>query len=61
VKEGVFDCPQIWQLIRESTFTNSMNELELQAWDSFKELIVRFLGIFKVPQYEQIMKTMLEN
>jgi hypothetical protein len=43
VKEGVSDVPQIWQLTGDSTFTNSMNELELQAWDLFKEVVVRFL------------------
>jgi hypothetical protein len=54
VKEGVFDGPQIWPLIRNSTFTNSMNDLQLQARDLFK-------GNFKDPQYEGIVKTMLEK
>ncbi|GFG40246.1 hypothetical protein Cfor_09834 [Coptotermes formosanus] len=31
VKEGAFDGPQIRQLIRDSAFTNSVNDLELQA------------------------------
>jgi hypothetical protein len=33
VKEGVFDSPQIWQLIRGSTFTNSIRDLDLQPWN----------------------------
>jgi hypothetical protein len=61
VKEGLFDGPQIWQLIRDSTFTNSMIDLELQAWDPFNEVIAKFLGNFKDPQYKQTVKTMLEK
>ena len=32
MKEGDFDGPQILQLVRGSTLTNSTNDLELQAW-----------------------------
>jgi hypothetical protein len=59
VKESVFSDPQIRQLISESTFTNSMNDLELQAWGLFKEVIIRFLGKFKDLQYQQIVKNVL--
>jgi hypothetical protein len=38
-----------------------MNDLELQAWDLFKEVVVKLLGNFKDPQYEQTVKTVLEN
>jgi hypothetical protein len=47
VNEGVSGGPQIQQLIRDSTFTNSMNGLELQAWELFKEMIIKFMGNFK--------------
>jgi hypothetical protein len=50
VKEGVFDGPQIQQIIRDCTFTNSMNDLELQAWDFYIEVIVKCLGNFKDPE-----------
>jgi hypothetical protein len=29
VKEGIFDGPQIRQLIRDFTFTNAMNDLRV--------------------------------
>lgn len=61
MKEDVFDGPQIRQLIRDSTFTRSMNDLELQAWDSFKKVIVKLLGNFEDPQYKQTVKTMQEK
>jgi hypothetical protein len=38
-----------------------MNDLELQLWDSFKEVIINFLGNFRGPQYKQILKTMWKN
>jgi hypothetical protein len=34
---------------RDSTFKSFMNYLEIQAWDSFKEMIVKFLENFKAP------------
>jgi hypothetical protein len=43
-KGGVFVGPQTQQLIRDSTFTNFMNDFELQACDLFKDVIVKFLG-----------------
>jgi hypothetical protein len=49
------------QLIRYSTFTNSVNDFELQAWDSLKDVIITFLGNFKDPQYEETVKTVLEK
>ena len=38
-----------------------MNDIELQAWNSFKNVIVKFLGNIKYPQYEQTVRTMLEK
>jgi hypothetical protein len=43
------------------TFTNSMNDLELQAQNLFMEVIIKFLKNFiKDPQYKRL-KTMLEK
>jgi hypothetical protein len=44
VKYGVFDGPEILELVSDSTFTSSLNDLELQAWNSFKEVLVKLLG-----------------
>ena len=35
LKAGIFDGPQIHQLIRDTEFENSMNKVELEAWTSF--------------------------
>ena len=35
LKAGIFDSPQIQQLIRDPEFENSMNEVELEEWKAF--------------------------
>ena len=37
-----------------------MNGFKLQAWNSFKEIIAKFLGNIKDPQYELKVKFMLQ-
>ena len=32
LKAGIFDGPQIWQLMRDQKFCDSVNEVELAAW-----------------------------
>ena len=48
LKAGIFDGPQIWQLIRDPEFENSMNEVELEAWKAFVLVVKKFLGSNKV-------------
>jgi hypothetical protein len=38
-----------------------MTDLELQAWESFKEVMIKFLGNVKDPRFEEIVRTMLEK
>jgi hypothetical protein len=52
VKEGVFDGPQIRKLTKEYAFSRTMTDLELQAWESFKEVMIKFLGNVKDSQFE---------
>jgi hypothetical protein len=35
VKEGVFDVPQIPKLMKDAAFTNTKNDIEQQAWNTF--------------------------
>ena len=39
IKVGIFDGPQIRQLINDTAFLQSMNEFELKAWTSFVAVI----------------------
>ena len=44
LKGGIFDGPQIRQLIRDPEFENSMNEVELEAWKAFVLVVKNFRG-----------------
>ena len=61
IKAGVFDCPQIRQLMKDNAFLNSMNIIERQAWLSFVSVVENFLGNTKSDDYRNVVETMLEN
>ena len=61
IKAGMFDGPQIRQLMKDDTFPNSMNETERQAWLSFVSVVENFLGNTKSDDYRNIVETMFEN
>ena len=58
-KEGIFVGPQIRKLINDDVFPTTMNELEKSAWESFKEVVSKFLGNKKSSDY--IVEEMLGN
>jgi hypothetical protein len=58
VKEVIFDGPQIRQLMKDTAFTDIMSDIELQAWNAFKDIVKKFLGNVKCPQYEKIVGNM---
>lgn len=61
LKAGIFDGPQIRQLIKDLDFIGSMNELEKSTWKSFVLVVQNFLGNQKSPNYEQLVNDMLCN
>ena len=61
LKAGIFDGPQIRQLINDSNFTNSMNEIESATWYSFVLVVKNFLGKDKAENYSQLVDDMLSN
>ena len=56
---GIFNGPQIRQLIRDPEFENSMNEVELEAWKPFVLVVKNFLGNNKAWNYAGIVNNML--
>ena len=44
LKAGIFDGPQIRQLIKDTEFQNSMNRLECAAWKSFVQVVTTSWG-----------------
>ena len=61
LKAGIFDGPQIRQLIKDANFCPSMNDIELAAWSSLVEVVKNFLGNQKADNYEELVRNMLEN
>ena len=59
LKAGIFDGPQIRQLIRDPEFENSMNEVELEAWKAFVLVVKNFLGNNKARNYAELVNNML--
>ena len=44
LKAGIFDGPQIRQLIKDPEFTAAMSETESDAWCSFVKVVQNFLA-----------------
>ena len=59
LKAGIFDGPQLRQLIRDPEFEKSMNLVELEAWKSSVEVVQNFLGNHKASNYTQLVDKMI--
>jgi len=61
LKGGIFDGPDIRKLIKDRNFTSNMNQLELNAWQSFVEVVEKFLGNHRSPDYVQVVENLLSS
>lgn len=61
IKAGIFDGPQIRQLIKDPDFINSMIKIEQKAWNSFVSIVQNFLGKHKAENYVELVNDMLNN
>ena len=52
VTAGIFDGPQIRELMKDEKFDECLSDKELQAWVSFKSIIKNFLGNYRSADYE---------
>lgn len=59
VKEGVFTGPDIRKLFKDEVFQTKMTEIEKDAWKAFKEVVKKFLGNNKDPNFKCIVENML--
>ena len=59
LKEGDFVGPDISKLVKDNNFENVMNDVERSAWNSFKDVVTKFLGNQSNPGFEDIVKNML--
>lgn len=51
LKAGIFDRPQLHQLIRDPESDISMNEVELETWKAIILVVKNFLGNNKASNY----------
>ena len=61
IKDGVFVGPQIQKLILNDMFDKTLNETELDAWKSFKQVCLNFLGVHKSDDFEDVVANLLYN
>ena len=47
--------------MKDNNFENAMNDLERSAWNSFKDVVTKFFGNQKEPDFENIVKNILYN
>ena len=59
IKAGVFDGPQIRQLLNDQQFVLTMKRLERNAWEGFTEVVTNFLGNTKSKNYRSLVKKLL--
>ncbi|GBN65419.1 hypothetical protein AVEN_63569-1 [Araneus ventricosus] len=61
LKEGVFIGPDIRKILKDENFETKMETNGRKAWESFKLVIIRFLGNEKDPNYRSIVEEMIKN
>ena len=61
LKAGIFDGPQVRELIRDKDFPSKLRPLELKAWESFVQVVQHFLGNNKAQNYEKLVDDMLKS
>ena len=61
LKAGIFDGPQIRQLMQDQNFTARITVAERAAWCSNVSVIREFLGNTKATNQQNFVKVMLQN
>ncbi|KAL6461808.1 hypothetical protein MHYP_G00299530 [Metynnis hypsauchen] len=59
LKAGIFDGPQVCELIKDKDLPSKHRPLELRAWESFVQVVQNFLGNHKATNYEELVDDML--
>lgn len=61
LKEGVFVGPQIRQLHQDEIFEYLLNDVEKEAWISFREVVNYFFGNKRAENYEDLVTNLLSS
>jgi len=60
LKEGVFDGPQIRQLLKDANFRKKLKTKELAAWSAFECVVYQFLGNYRDPNFKILVTNLLQ-
>jgi hypothetical protein len=61
IRDGIFDGPRIRKLMMYDSFTDTMTEIEEDAWNAFKEDVKKFVGYIKELLYKEIVRNVLDK
>ena len=61
LKAGIFDGPQIRELIKDANFQSAMNSTEAAAWCAYTLVVQNFLGNHKAENYTDLVRNMLSS
>ena len=61
ITAGIFDGPQIRELIKDTSFDDALNPAELSAWLPLKSVIANFLCNHRGSQYRKVVDELMEN
>ena len=59
LREGIFVGPDIRKLLKDENFDMKLNNVELEAWKSFKDVVHGFLGNNKAENSEVLVQNLL--
>jgi len=61
IKEGIFIGPQIREMMQDEQFDEDLNEIERNAWLSFKSICKDFLGNHKLANCQDVVQDLLTS
>ena len=59
LKAGIFDGPQIREIIKDPMFDKALNEAELCTWQSLKSVVTNFLENHRSTEYKKEIEELL--
>ena len=60
-RAGIFNGPQIRQLLKDTDFVSSMTSVEARAWDAFSAVTRNFFGNKKAANFKELLQELLSS
>ena len=61
LKKGIFTGPDIRKLLNDGNFEKQVEVAEKESWGAFKDVVTKFLGNNKDPNFKSIVENMLQK